>query len=114
MSLSKYGKRRKERISAFYETSNGKDVEWNIDVMRSDGLRSWIQLERRNHKELEDIIRYFGISPNELSGLKHMRRVLLEDVMDTDLTGYGNRKYIVYLKLYQRIQNEIERRKECA
>lgn len=34
--------------------------------------------------------------------------------MDTDLTGYGNRKYIVYLKLYQRIQNEIERRKECA
>ena len=113
MDLSKYKKRREERLSAYWKRDS-KTGEYNQDFQMSGVLDSWIQWERGNYKGLEDEIRYFGLSPNELSGLRILRKVLLEDVMDTDLTGYGNRKYIVYLKLYQRIQNEIERRKECA
>jgi hypothetical protein len=114
MDLSKYKKRYEERLFAFNETRNGKNCEYSSDFQMSGLLDTLIEWERVNYKELEDKIRYFGFSPNELSGLRILRRVLLENVMDTDLTGYGNRKYIVYLKLYQRIQNEIERRKECA
>ena len=114
MSFSKHNKRYEERLSAFNETRNAPDGGYSSDFFMSGILENLIKRERVNCSELEDKIRYFGFSPNELSGLRILRKVLLEDVMDTDLTGYGNRKYIVYLKLYQRIQNEIERRKECA